>query len=233
MDKDYIIDFLSYEWIIVNSLSVLYLITVLFVGKKLDDDYRKKFAYYFVYFFIAVYTIYHLMHIIDGSWSIQKRLPFHLCGFSSIILCFILFIKRKQFWFEFLFYAGILGGINALLTPLIDYYTGTKFFYVEYFYSHTSIIIFPLYMYYYMDMNLTKYSWLKCFLALNILLLFIMPLDFLIDANYMYLKNPPNVSHPLVSGEWPYYLITFEFAALMLVYFTYALFKTKLLTNKK
>jgi len=84
-----------------------------------------------------------------------------------------------------------------------------------------------------MDMNLTKYSWLKCFLALNILLLFIMPLDFLIDANYMYLKNPPNVSHPLVSGEWPYYLITFEFAALMLVYFTYALFKTKLLTNKK
>ena len=41
---------------------------------------------------------------------------------------------------------------------------------------------------------------------------------FLIDANYMYLKNPPNVNHPLVSGEWPYYLITFEFAARMLVY---------------
>lgn len=233
MDKDYIIDFLSYEWIIVNLVSVLYLITVLFIGKKLNDDNRKKFAYLFVYFFIVVYTIYHFMHIIEDSWSIQKRLPLHLCGFSSLILCFILFIKRKQFWFEFLFYAGILGGINALMTPLIDHYTGTKFFYVEYFYSHTSIIIFPLYMYYYMDMKLTKYSWLKCFLALNILLIFIMPLDFLIDANYMYLKNPPNVNHPLVSGEWPYYLITFEFAALMLVYFTYALFKTKLLTNKK
>ena len=58
MDKDYIIDFLSYEWIIVNLVSVLYFITVLFIGKKLNDDNRKKFAYLFVYFFIIVYTIY-------------------------------------------------------------------------------------------------------------------------------------------------------------------------------
>ena len=26
-----------------------------------------------------------------------------------MITCFILFVKKKQFWFEFLFYAGILG----------------------------------------------------------------------------------------------------------------------------
>ena len=87
-------------------------------------------------------------------------------------------------------------------------------------------------MYYYMNMELSKFSWLKSFVALNILLVFLMPLDFIIDANYMYLKEPPAVNHPLVSGEWPYYLINLEFIVLILLYFTYSLFKSAILSNK-
>ena len=87
-------------------------------------------------------------------------------------------------------------------------------------------------MYYYMDMKLSKFSWLKSFIALNVILLFLMPLDFLIDANYMYLKEPPAVNHPLVSGDWPYYLVNLEFVVLILLYFTYSLFKSPILSNK-
>lgn len=232
MDVNYAISFMSKDWIVANSISILYLISCLLIGKSLSKKNVEIFAKYFTYVFIIVYIIYHINHIIDGTWSLNKRLPFHLCGFSSVITCFILFIDKKQYWFEFLFYAGVLGGLNALFTPLIDNYTGTNFFYIEYFYSHTSIIILPLYMYYFMDMKLTKYSWLRCFLIINVLLVFIMPIDFLIDANYMYLKEPPAVDHPLVSGEWPYYLVNLEFAILFLLYFTYHLFNTPLLRNK-
>ena len=63
-------------------------------------------------------------------------------------------------------------------------------------------------------MKLSKFSWLKSFVALNVILVFLMPLDFLIDANYMYLKEPPAVNHPLVSGDWPYYLVNLEFVVL-------------------
>ena len=38
--------------------------------------------------------------------------------------------------------------------------------------------------------------------------------DFMIDANYMYLKEPPPIDHPLISGEWPYYLFNLEFIVL-------------------
>ena len=233
MDVNYAIPFMSKDWIVANTLSLIYLIIIMGIGKILSKKNRIIFIKYFVYLFITSYTIYHYLHVVGGTWSIDKRLPFHLCGFSSVITCFILFIKKKQLWFDFLFYAGILGGLNALLTPLIDNYTGTNFFYVEYFYSHTSIIILPLYMYYYMDMDLSKLSWLKSFIALNILLVFLMPLDFYIDANYMYLKEPPAVNHPLVSGKWPYYLINLEFVVVILLYFTYSLFKSPLFTNKK
>lgn len=233
MDVNYAIPFMSKDWIVANTLSLIYLIIIMGIGKILSKKNRIIFIKYFVYLFITSYIIYHYLHVVGGTWSIDKRLPFHLCGFSSVITCFILFIKKKQLWFDFLFYAGILGGLNALLTPLIDNYTGTNFFYVEYFYSHTSIIILPLYMYYYMDMDLSKLSWLKSFIALNILLVFLMPLDFYIDANYMYLKEPPAVNHPLVSGKWPYYLINLEFVVVILLYFTYSLFKSPLFTNKK
>ena len=173
MDVNYAISFMSKDWIVANSISILYLISCLLIGKSLSKKNVEIFAKYFTYVFIVVYIIYHINHIIDGTWSLNKRLPFHLCGFSSVITCFILFIDKKQYWFEFLFYAGVLGGLNALLTPLIDNYTGTNFFYIEYFYSHTSIIILPLYMYYFMDMKLTKYSWLRCFLIINLSLIHI------------------------------------------------------------
>ena len=233
MDVNYAIPFMSKDWIVANTLSLIYFISIMGIGKILSKKNRIIFIKYFVYLFITSYIVYHYLHVVGGTWSIDKRLPFHLCGFSSVITCFILFVKKKQLWFDFLFYAGILGGLNALLTPLIDNYTGTNFFYVEYFYSHTSIIILPLYMYYYMDMDLSKLSWLKSFIALNILLVFLMPLDFYIDANYMYLKEPPAVNHPLVSGKWPYYLINLEFVVVILLYFTYSLFKSPLFTNKK
>ena len=83
-----------------------------------------------------------------------------------------------------------------------------------------------------MGMKLSKFSWLKSFVALNVILVFLMPLDFLINANYMYLKEPPSVNHPLVSGDWPYYLVNLEFVVLILLYFTYSLFKSPILSNK-
>lgn len=231
MDTDYVIDFMSSEWIVANSISLIYLICCLLVGRFSTKKFRYKFAYFFVLIFIINYFLFHIIHIVEGSWNINSRLPLHLCGISSLITCFILFVKKKQPLFDFLFYAGILGGINALLTPLIDDYSSQRFFYFDYFYSHTSIIIFPLYMYYYLDMKLSKFSWLKSFAIINILLLIIMPIDFIIDANYMYLKDPPAVDHPFVSGNWPYYLINLEFIVFFLFYFTYQLFKIPLLKN--
>ena len=103
MDVNYAIPFMSKDWIIANTLSVLYIIIVMGIGKFLSKEKRITFIKYFVYLFITIYAIYHYLHIVGGTWSLDKRLPFHLCGFSSVITCFILFVKRKQFWFDFLF----------------------------------------------------------------------------------------------------------------------------------
>ena len=97
MDINYAIAFMSNDWIIANLFSLLYIIIILCIGKFLNKENREKFAIYFVYVFIVIYAIYHIIHVAEGTWSLNKRLPFHLCGFSSVITCFIFLMKTVLF----------------------------------------------------------------------------------------------------------------------------------------
>ena len=231
MGEDYVISFLSSEWNFNTLFSSIYIISFLLIGFKLNEPYKLLFAKSLSCLLIIFFFIFHILHFYQGTWSINTRLPLHLCAISHLIACLILFVPRQQILFEILFYCGIVGGLQAILTPLIDEYTGGRFFYFDYYFSHSSIIAFPLYLYYVLKMKLTKYSWLKTFVFLNVLMILIMPLNFLIDSNFMYLSEPPNINHPLVSGEWPYYIIKWEFFVFLLLYFTYLIFNYRIFKN--
>lgn len=173
-------------------------------------------------------TIYgHFFQLFNGNWVVAEELPLHLCGISNLICCIILFVPRKQILFEFLFYCGIIGGIQALLTPLINNYNGESYIYFQFFYRHGAIIVFPLFMRFLLGVPLSKKSWLRAFLVLNGLLLVIMPLNFVIGSNFMYLAHPPGVNHVLVMGEWPYYIIYWEFFIVVMFYMFYLIFKNR------
>ena len=131
--------------------------------------------------------------------------------------------------FEFLFYAGILGAIQALLTPQINNFDGSNYEYLEYYISHTGILILPIYMFKNLHYALTKFSWLKVVVYLNILLLIVMPLNYVLDSNYMYLASKPHVSNPLVIGEWPYYIIFWEIIVVAFTYILYIISTRKML----
>ncbi len=90
-------------------------------------------------------------------------------------------------------------------------------------------MLVPLYMFYNLDYKLSKYSWLKTFGILNILMIFILPLNFLIGkgSNYMYLYEAPQIKNPLVFGDWPYYIINWEIIIIVLFYVTYLIFTRK------
>ena len=165
----------------------------------------------------------HSRNIINGYWNISDNLPLHLCSVSNLIACFILFIRKNNRLFEFLFYAGIIGAIQALLTPQINNFDGSNYEYIEYYISHAGILLLPIYMYKNLGYKLTRFSWLRIVLHLNILLAIVLPLNFLIDSNYMYLAAAPSVSNPLVIGDWPYYILFWEFIVVILTYFLYVI----------
>ena len=49
MDVNYAIPFMSKDWIVANTLSVLYIIIVMGIGKFLSKEKRITFIKYFIY----------------------------------------------------------------------------------------------------------------------------------------------------------------------------------------
>ena len=221
--KTYIIEFFSEEWVR-NSLYTLFIIvTYLFIGKFMSPKNKLRMGMLISVLLIFTTLTGHTRNIVNGYWNISDNLPLHLCSVSNLIACFILFIPKKNRLFEFLFYAGIIGAIQAFFTPQINNFDGSNYEYLEYYLSHGGIMVLPIFMFKNLGYKLTKYSWIKVVLYLNILLAIVMPINFIIDSNYMYLANRPNVDNPLIIGEWPYYILFWEAIVVTLTYILYVM----------
>lgn len=197
------------------------MVVYLQIGKRLDQSIRWWFAVLIPLILLTTTITGHTRNLQNGYWNISDNLPLHLCSISNLISCFILFIPKNKRLFEFLFYAGIIGAFQAFLTPQINNFDGSTYEYLEYYLSHGGILLLPLYMYKNLGFKLSKFSWIRVVGYLNILLIIIMPLNFLIDANYMYLARKPDVYNPLVIGEWPYYIVFWEIILVVLTYLLY------------
>ena len=223
----YVIDLVSYEGLRNLTLTSLYILFFLWIVKSLNINKKLKVAKIICLITLLITMLNHVIDINNGNWDIYENLPLHLCSISNLITCFILFMPRNQRLFEFLFYCGLWGGLMAILTAQINDYDGSIFKYLQYYSSHGTIILIPLYMFYHLEYKLTKFSWIRVLLILNILMVIIIPFNFEIGSNYMYLSEAPNIKNPLVFGDWPYYILNWEFFILILFYRSYVLFTRK------
>ena len=229
----YALEFLSSTWTITVACVIALIFTVLYVGHKMPSNKKEQYAKILSFLMIGFFVINHSFLFIIGKWELSKELPVHLCSISGLICCIIMFLpkSRRQFPFEFLFYCGIIGGIQAILTPLIDDYGGYNFFYIQFFFKHAMIIAFPIYLRNNLEMKLTKYSWVKTFFTLNILMIILIQINNLLGSNYMYVNVPPAVDNPMVIGEWPTYLYWWEVFVLILILIVFFFGKPKNFEN--
>ena len=223
---------MSDEWILNNCIVSIVVILVLGMGRFLSYQQNVKFTYLIggILFFSSVIT--PMRTVFNGHWNMVTDLPLHLCGISGLICAFLPFLKRKQALFDFVFYTGVIGGIMSVLTPQMNGYDGSDFAYLEYYVRHVSIFLLPLYMLQNLNFKLSKYSVFTSFIILNVLLGIIMPLNFYLGSNYMYLAEPPQVDNPLIIGAWPYYLLWFEVFIILLMSGFYMLSKLKFNTKR-
>lgn len=220
----YIIEVFSGEWIRNTVLTILFIITYLFLGKFLGNKNKLIFAKAISVVLIFITITGHTRNIINGYWNPVDNIPLHLCSISNFIACFILFvpkISKESKFFEFLYYAGIIGAFQAFFTPQINNFDGSNYEYIEWYLSHIGIMLLPIYMLKNLGFRLTKFSWLRVVAYLNILLIIVMPINYFIGSNYMYVNGKPEVNNPLIIGEWPIYIFFWE---IIIIIFTYTLY---------
>ena len=231
-NTNHIVEVMSEEWIR-NTFFSTVIILALLVG---SSYLKKQVNIYITYImgtalFVSSITS-PLRTYLAGNFSIAVDLPFHLCGISAFICSVMPFLKNKQRLFDFVFYTGIIGGIMGILTPQMSDYDGSFYVYFVFYMRHILIFTMPIYMLRNLGLSLTKKSMVRTFVILNMLLAFIMPFNFIVGGNYMYLAEPPQVNNPLIIGEWPYYVIWFEVFVILLLVLLYYLSKISFRKSK-
>lgn len=154
-------------------------------------------------------------YITYGGLPLKASLPLELCDISTIISA-IMFTCKSYNLYEIVYFWGMAGSLEALITPDLGIYTFPHFIFFQFFLSHGSIIILCLFMTFVYGYRPNFKSLIKSLLVLNIYAGFIGIYDKLMDTNIMYLcKKTQDTSIMSFLGPWPWYLISLELIAIV------------------
>ncbi len=185
-------------------------------SQKVDFWMRVIIAGMLVFFFFSM----RILRMVDGSWSIQKDLPLHLCGFSSALIPVMLYNKNFRLY-EIMYFWGLGGATQSLLTPTLKE-PYPSFYFWEFFTTHSFIIIGVLYATLIFRYRPTLRGLFRTY-GLTVALLFPIGLiDWLLEANYFFIAHKPETASLLdFMGPWPFYLLPLSLVALTVFFLVY------------
>ncbi|WP_322490241.1 TIGR02206 family membrane protein [Chloroflexus sp.] len=164
---------------------------------------------------------YNLWFWVHGLWSIQYMLPLHLCTlftwFSVIML-----LTRSYRIFEFTYFMGIGGALQALLTPDIGVYGFPHFRAFQSFISHGGLVLAALTMIALEGYRPTWRSVGRVIIGANLLMAGVGVVNWLLDSNYLFLARKPYTPSLLdVLGPWPIYIVWMEVIGIVTILLLY------------
>ena len=158
----------------------------------------------------------HSWNIVNGTWNIQDHLPLHATSFSIWGSMYVL-VTRSYRVYEIVFFIGIVGATQALITPSAGIYGLPHFRAFQTLIAHGMIVVAMTWMTAIEGFRPTWSSVWKSMVAINVLMLAVTVINVLIGSNYMYtLAKPATASLFDVMGPWPLYLAWAELLALCL-----------------
>ena len=165
----------------------------------------------------------NIWYVKQSLWDIHYTLPLELCSLT-LLLSVVMLLTRSQMLYPFLFFAGIAGALQALLTPNLVYgFPHFRFF--HFFIAHGAIVLASLYMTWIEGYRPNWKSIVWAMLLLNIFAGAVGVFDYLIGANYMFLTHKPDTTSLLdLLGPYPYYLLVEEGIALFMFIMMYVIF---------
>ncbi len=168
----------------------------------------------------------HAWNAFIGQWTIQTMLPLHLCSVLVWLSAYML-LKRSYTIYEFAYFLGLAGAIQALLTPDAGIYGFPHFRFFQVMISHGAIFLAAIYMTFVEGFRPYWKSLLRLFVGGNIYLAVIGLINWLIGSNYLFIAHKPETASLMdVLGPWPIYIIWLEVIAIglsLLLYLPFAI----------
>ncbi|MFV8827909.1 TIGR02206 family membrane protein [Alkalihalobacterium sp. APHAB7] len=161
-----------------------------------------------------------------GLWDIRFNLPLQLCTISIYLSSFMLITCSYRI-FEVLYFFGIGGALQALITPEL-FYTFPHYRFLHFFIAHIAIILAILYMIWVLNYTVTWKSAVRSFIFLNSLAFIAFWINYFTGANYMFLaRKPDNPSILDWLGPYPWYILSLEVIVILMFTLLYLPFLLK------
>lgn len=166
--------------------------------------------------------IYRMATVESFSVFVQSHLPLHICGVALFVVVFAL-LCRNQILYEIGYFWGIVGTLNAIITPQlwVDF-PHYRFF--QYFIVHGGIVVSVLFATWGLRMRPTFKGLLRSFLLANFYMVVIAGVNLLLKSNYMFICEPPDTKSPFFFAPWPWYIPILDGVALVLFFAVYSPF---------
>ena len=197
----------SLQHIMPISIAVVFSVFLIHYSKKHFTKTQKKAVIHYFAVFVSVTVIsFHLYRMVFDNYNFKTDLPLYLCTLMALLIPMLTYYKN--YWlFEVLVFWIIGGTLQAVITP--DITEGfPSFDYFRYWVVHLGLLVVIFYFIFVFKMKPKLKSVFKSFLALQVYLVFMMLLNYLLDANYFYLNAKPKSASVLdYFGDWPYYLL--------------------------
>lgn len=162
-----------------------------------------------------------------GHWSFQTMLPLHLCSMMMILALFILIFKNYRIY-EFVYFLGIGGAFQALMTPPVGIYGFPHFRFIQTLIAHGLLLTSAVYMTTVEGFRPTWRSLLRVAIGVNMYMVLVGMINWAIGSNYLFIAHKPVTASMLdLLPAWPWYIIWMEIIGLGMCLILYLPFAIK------
>ncbi len=162
----------------------------------------------------------HVWNVYWGHWTVAQ-LPLHICSLLIWLAGFMLIFKNYRIY-EFAYFIGIGGAMQALLTPDAGIYGFPHYRIFQTMISHGLLLTSAIYMTTVEGFRPTWKSFWRVVVGLNIYAVVIYPINLLLGTDFLYINSKPATASLLDAlPRWPYYLIYMELIGLVIFLLLY------------
>jgi hypothetical integral membrane protein (TIGR02206 family) len=220
----------SSEHYITLGFWIVFSLTILYLGKfSWTAEQQKRNITFLLLIAASTQIMKIIIKVWDGTFDVTTDLPLQLCNMLPFAMIFVMWNQNRKWWAFFFFW--IVGGsshslVTTSLTESFPHYEN-----IRYWVLHSILVMSAFYGGLVYKFRLEKRDVLYSWAGINVLAAFMFPLNLFLGSNYVYLNaKPPGTTFYDLLGPWPYYLISLEFAVLIIFSLIYWIF-TRLSSN--
>jgi hypothetical integral membrane protein (TIGR02206 family) len=194
-----------------GAIAVLVLLNLYLLKFRNSDDRTKGAVRWILALILWGNEIaWHYWNYVVGKWTIQTMLPLQLCSILVWLGAWMLVTKSYRIY-EFMYFMGIGGALQALATPDLAIYGFPHFRFFQTFISHGLIVTAAIFMTAVEGFRPTWKSMVRVFVWMNVYALIIYFVNIYLGSNYLMINGKPATPSLLdLLPPWPIYILYME-----------------------